>query len=196
MNYAQRRRFLWLILLAGLGLIAIVANATTMVHLQFAELVQYASAIARVHCIGSESRMENGEIWTDTQFRVMNREKGTLAEIIVVRQPGGKLLGLRSRVDGSPEFRQGEEVFLFLLSRPGGKFNVVGWSQGTFRIRRNAQTGIETVTQDSAGIPAYNPESHQFETLGLRNLRAEILVERIRATLRSVNSSNPKPEAK
>ena len=85
MSYAQRRRFLWVLFLIGIALIAVVARATTLVHLRFQELVGYSSAIARVHCDGSDTRMENREIWTDTRFRVIQREKGYLPDQIVVR---------------------------------------------------------------------------------------------------------------
>ena len=40
MSFVQRRNFLWILFLAGILLIAIVANATTLVHLRFQELVR------------------------------------------------------------------------------------------------------------------------------------------------------------
>ncbi len=179
MSYAQRRNFLWFLFLVGILLIAIVANATTLVHLPFPQLVGYSSAIARVQCVGSDIRLEKGEIWTDTRFHVVEVEKGFLPSVIVVRQPGGKLQNLQSHVEDSPEFRPGEEVYLFLLGKPGKQFNVVGWAQGTFRIHRDLRTGLETVTQDSAEIPVYDPESQGFKKMGFRNLRIDAFVDRI-----------------
>lgn len=179
MNFAQRRRFLWVLFLIGIVLIAIVANATTLVHLRFQELVSYSSAIARVQCMGSDTRMENGEIWTDTRFRVIESQKGTLPATIVVRQPGGKLQNLHSHVEGTPEFRTGEEVFLFLSGKPGKQFNVVGWSQGTFRIHRDPRTGEESVTQDSAEMPVYDSEMQAFKKTGIKNVRTKSFVELI-----------------
>ncbi len=179
MSYKQRRKFLWVLFLAGLVLIAIVANATTLVHLPFPQLVGFSSAIARVQCIGSDIRIEKGEIWTDTRFHVLETEKGYLPSSIVVRQLGGKMQNLQSHVDASPEFRPGEELYLFLLGKPGKQFNVVGWAQGTFRIHRDFRTGLETVTQDSAEIPVYDPESQAFRKMGLKNLRVDSFVERI-----------------
>jgi hypothetical protein len=179
MSYTQRRGFLWVLFLAELALIAIVANATTLVHLRFEELVRYSTAIARLRCLGADIRLEKGEIWTDTRFRVIESEKGYLPATIIVRQPGGTFQNLHSRVDGSPQFQPAEEVYLFLLAKPGKPFNVVGWSQGTFRIHHDARTGVETVTQESAEIPVYNPESRGFEKLGMKNLRVQLLVERI-----------------
>jgi len=179
MSYAQRRNFLWVLFLLGTILIAIVANATSLVHLSFQELVSYSSAIARVQCMGSDTRLENGEIWTDTRFRVLESEKGYLPQTIVVHQPGGKMQNVESHVESSPEFRPGEEVFLFLFGKPGKRFNVVGWPQGTFRIHRNPRTGVESVSQDSAEIPVYDPVSQAFKKDGFRNLRTEAFVEKI-----------------
>ena len=176
----QRRRFPSLLLLAGLLLAAITARATTYVRLRFPDLVHYASAIARVRCVGADTRVENGEIFTDTRFHVLETEKGSLPASIVVRQPGGKFQHLVSHVEGAPEFRIGEEVYLFLWGRPGRQFYVLGWSQGTFRVHRDALSGKETVTQDSAEMPVFDPETHAFTKMGVKNLRIDVFQERVR----------------
>lgn len=180
MSYAPRRRFLWLLFFASILLIAVTAHATTLVRLHFPDLVHYASAIARVRCVGADTRVENGEIFTDTRFHVLETEKGSLPASIVVRQPGGKFQHLVSHVEGAPEFRAGEEVYLFLWGHPGRQFYVLGWSQGTFRVHRDALSGKETVTQDSAEIPIFDPEANAFTKMGVKNLRVAVFQERVR----------------
>ena len=177
---ALRRRFPWLPFLAGLFLVAMTAHATTLVRLRFPDLVHYASAIARLRCIGADVRVEDGEIYTDTRFHVLETEKGQLPASIVVRQPGGRFQHVISHVEGAPEFRVGEEVYLFLWGRPGRQFYVLGWSQGTFRVHRDALSGKETVTQDSAETPVFDPEAHAFTKMGVKNLRIEVFQERVR----------------
>lgn len=179
MSYVQRRRFLWVLFLVGVALVAIVANATTLARLQFYQLVQHSSAIARVRCLHADTRLENGEIWTDTAFEVVQHDKGYLPSVIVVRMPGGKLQHLDSHVDGVPEFRPGEEVFLFLSGQPGRQFYIVGWTQGTFRIRKNLHTGIEDVTQDSSDVPAFDPQVNKFTKAGVKNLRMDRFLEKL-----------------
>jgi len=179
-SHVQRRRFPWLPFLAGILLIAMTARATTYVRLRFPDLVHYASAIARLRCVGADTRVENGEIFTDTRFHVLETEKGQLPASIVVRQPGGKFQHLTSHVEGAPEFRIGEEVYLFLWGRPGRQFYVLGWSQGTFRVHRDALSGQETVTQDSAEMPVFDPETHAFTKMGVKNLRLDVFQERLR----------------
>ena len=90
---------------------------------------------------------------------------------------------LQSRVEGTPEFRVGEEAYLFLWgSSP--RFTVLGWSQGTFRIRKNARTRKETVTQDSAQTAIFDTQTKEFTQQGVRNLRIDIFREKIQAELR------------
>lgn len=179
MSYVARRRFLWVLFLIGLGLIAIVANATTLARLRFFQLVQHSSAIARLRCINSQTRLESGEIWTDTVFEVVHFDKGYLPSHIVVRTPGGNLQHLHSHVDDVPEFHPGEEVFLFLIGHPGTPFRIVGWTQGTFRIRKNFGTALETVTQDSADVPVFDPQTNQFTKTGIKNLRIDLFLEKL-----------------
>ena len=59
MSYVERRRFLWILLLAALALLAVVANATTLARIQFEELARQATAVARVRCLSAKSFWEN-----------------------------------------------------------------------------------------------------------------------------------------
>jgi hypothetical protein len=193
MSYQDRRRFLWVLFLIGLALIAIVSKTTTLSRLRFQELVRYSYSVARVRCVRSRTLMENGEIWTDVTFRVLWQSKGYLPGEIVVRQPGGKLLHLHSHVEGTPQFLPTEEVYLFLSGRPGRQFFIVGWTQGTFRIRHDPVSNIETVTQDSAEIPVFDPATETFTREGTKNLPAEIFEQRIqRETLRQAETNSTK----
>ena len=55
MSFVQRRRFLWILFLAGLALLAIAANATTLSRVRFEELANQATAISRrVLCLPGE----------------------------------------------------------------------------------------------------------------------------------------------
>jgi hypothetical protein len=183
MSFVQRRRFLWILFLAGLVLIAVVANATTLARLQFEDLVKQATAVARLRCLGAESRWENGEIWTDTLFEVVEQNKGLLPGLVTIRTLGGSVGNLHSRIEGVPAFREGEEAYVFLWGREGEPYRVLGWSQGTFRIARDARTGVETVTQDSAAAPIFDPRTREFRRGGIRNLPVAIFQLKLRKAL-------------
>jgi len=183
MSYAQRRRFLLLLFLAGLLLIGIAANATTFLRLDFSRLTRTATAVARLRCAASESFLENGQIWTDTRFAVLETDKGNLPSAITVRTPGGSAAGVTAHVEGAPRFRPGEEVFLFLLAAPGEPFRVLGWAQGTFRIARGPRGGSERLTQDSAALPVYDPARREFRAEGLRNVTVDEFRARVQRAL-------------
>ena len=71
MNYVQRRRFLWILFLGGLALLAVVASATTLSQLKLEDLALESTAVARLRCLGATSYWEQGEIWTETRFAVV-----------------------------------------------------------------------------------------------------------------------------
>ena len=183
MSFVRRRQFLWILFLVGLALLAVAANSTTLSRLRFEELVNRATAVARLRCLGAESRWENGEIWTDTRFEIVELNKGLLPGVVSVRMLGGSIGHLHARVEGVPAFHPGEEAYVFLWGQEGEPFRVLGWSQGTFRIRRDARTGVETVTQDSATAPVFDPRTRQFRHGGIRNLPVAVFQLKLRKAL-------------
>jgi hypothetical protein len=187
MSYVQRRRFLWILFLGGLALLAVAASATTLSRLKLEDLAQESTAVARLRCLSATSQWEHGEIWTETRFEVLQREKGVLPGIVTVRLLGGHVGHLHSHVDEVPAFRTGEEVYLFLWTREGEPYQVLGWSQGTFRIACNPQSGLEMVTQDSASAAIFGPQARAFRGAGIRNLPVAIFREKIHKALRQEN---------
>jgi hypothetical protein len=184
MSYAQRRRFLWILFLVGLALIAITASATTLSRLNLEDLALESTAVARLRGLGATSFWDQGEIWTETRFAVLEREKGVLPGVITVRTLGGRVGNLNSHVDEVPAFQRGEEVYLFLWSREGEPYGVLGWSQGTFRILRDSRSGLELVSQDSAAAAIFDPRAKTFRRGGIRNLPVAIFRERLHKFLR------------
>ena len=183
MSFVERRRFLWALLLVVLALLAVVANATTLARMRFEELARQAIAVARLRCLSTKSFWENGEIWTDARFAVVEQAKGLLPAIVNVRTLGGTIGNLHSRVEDAPAFRPGEEAYLFLWGRNDEPLRVLGWSQGAFRIARDARTGIETVTQDSATASVFDRQARQFVHLGVRNLPVTVFQKKLRKAL-------------
>jgi len=184
MSFAERRRFLWILFLIGAALTgAVAAMGTTLVAMPFEELATRATAVARLRCVGTHSFVEDGEIWTETQFETVAAHKGLLGKLVVVRMPGGKANGLHTRVDGVPEFAMGEEVYLFLWTGRDGGLRVLGWTQGTFRIQRDERTGNETVTQDSSNGAVFDAKTKTFRREGIREMSVAKFEEKLRAAL-------------
>jgi len=183
MSFVERRRFLWILFLLGLALLAAVANATTFARMSFEDLARRATAIARVRCASVQSKWQDGEIWTETQFQVVEQSKGSLPASVTVRMLGGTVGHLTSHVEGVPTFHAGEEAYLFLWAREGEPYRVLAWSQGTFRIARDTRAGTETVTQDSAATPIFDPQTKQFRRSGVQNLPVQAFQSKLRKAL-------------
>jgi len=190
MSFVQRRRFLWICFFTALALLALTAafaNATTLARLRFQDLAQKSTAVARLRCLGSAFHWDRGELFTETRFEVLDRNKGLLPGVVTVRTIGGTSGHLHSHVDGVPLFRSGEEVYLFLWEKPGEPYRVLGWAQGTFRISRNEPSGVETVTQDSALAPMFDPRTRTFRHGGIRKLPVPIFQLKLRKALEETN---------
>jgi len=185
MSDHDRKQFLWMIFLIGLVMLAlaVMANATTLARLQFDELAAQANAIARVRCLDAMSHWKSGEIWTRTDFLVVETKKGTLPQIVEVEMPGGIVGHLHARVEEVPSFAPGEAAYLFLWATPEGTYRILGWSQGAFRIRKDSATGLENVTQDSASAPLFDPITRQFRHGGIRNLPVPVFELKLKRAL-------------
>jgi hypothetical protein len=175
----KRRKILWMTIAVALCL-ALSAAATTIVKMDLDGLTSAAQVVARGRCVASETRLDGGYIWTFTTFEVSETLKGSAARQISVRLLGGKVGHMKATVDGVPQFRPGEEVFLFLEPTREGDLSVTSWVQGTFRVRRDAQTGQESVTQDSAAFAVFDPATRQFKANGVRHMPVEMFRQRVR----------------
>jgi len=158
-------------------------HATTLARLSLDQLAAAADATARLRCTGAQSRWENGQIWTVTSFDVMETMKGALPARITVRLPGGRVGHLTTTVDGTPKFNTADEAVVFLERSRAGEFSVAAWVEGTFRIRRDPRTGLETVTQDSSNFAVFDAATRTFHTEGIRRMPMEQFRERVAAAV-------------
>ena len=186
--HSWRLHLRWSFPLAVLFFILAPANATTLAKLHLYELLEKATALARLRCLGSEFFWDKGEIWTNTRFEVLGQLKGRLQGRVVVRMLGGKLGHLNSRVEGAPAFQPGEEVYLFLWGPATENLGIVGWGQGTFRLRRDKQTGMETVIQDSTETLVFDALTREYSQSEIQNMPLPEFLEKLRKELARSNS--------
>jgi hypothetical protein len=145
-------------------------RATTLKRMSVADLSRAAHVVIRARCVTNSTRWDAGEIWTFTTFDVEETWKGSAPAQITVRLLGGSAGNFTSTVSGVPRFSPGEEVILFLERTPAQDYSIVSWMQGTFRIAHNSTTGEESVTQDTAAFPVFDPASRNFEATGIRKM--------------------------
>ncbi len=182
MSFVKRRQFLWILFFVGIALAAVVANATTLARLNFDQLAQQSTAVARLRCLSAESYWAGGEIWTETRFQVIERHKGVLTDVVTVRMLGGRVGNIYSHVEGVPVFRAGEEAYLFLWGKEGEPYRVLGWSLGTFRIEINKRDGTGKVTQQSASTN-FDPRTHEFHHEGIRDVPLDVFRDKLQKAL-------------
>jgi hypothetical protein len=169
MRMKMRMEIRMLLILAAIPIVTPL-RATTLARLSLDQLAAAADDVARVRCVSSGSRWENGAIWTVTTFDVVETMKGILPTQVTVRLPGGRVGHLMATVDGTPKFNPGGESIVFLERSRSGGFSVAGWVEGTFRIARDRATGRETVTQDSSAFAVFDPATRSFITEGVRRM--------------------------
>jgi hypothetical protein len=159
--------------------------ATTLARLSLDQLAQAADTVARVRCTEAASYVQDGTVWTRTQFTVIEPLKGAPPAQVTVRLPGGRAGGVFVVVEAAPRFRPGEESVLFLERTSTREYSVTGWALGTFRVRRNARTGEETVTQDSSGLAVFDVAARRFIIEGVRDLPLREFRRRLAVAFRS-----------
>jgi len=67
--------------------------------------------------------------------------KGARPTSVSILQLGGVVDGVRVTVSGALNWRDGEEVLLFLEPYTNGSYQVSGFSQGKFEVERDPETG-------------------------------------------------------
>jgi hypothetical protein len=182
MQINMRIKMQVLLIVVALAVTATV-RATTLARLSIEQMAVAADHVARVRCAASESRWENGAIWTVTTFAVVESMKGNLPPQVQVRLPGGRVGHLTASVDGTPKFSPGDDAIVFLERTPAGEYSVTAWVEGTFRISRELRTGRETVTQDSSVFAVFDPATRAFRTEGVRQMPVEQFRARVASAI-------------
>ena len=127
------------LVLMGLLMSPSLVQATTLVHANLDRLVQEARRIvvARVTAVESK-RDEHGLPATYVTLEVGSRLKGEIEDKATVKIFGLQnplTDGLVHRIPGTPFYRPGQELVLFLIAdSPLGFTNTVGLAQGAFYV--------------------------------------------------------------
>jgi hypothetical protein len=124
----------------GLGLgTASPALGTVMVEVPLDRMISDADAIivGSVESHRTDRAVENGRqaVYTATRVRVQTWLKGHGGSTTEIVERGGSWQGIESRVAGVPEYREGDEVVVFLFRDPLGRYRTYGMLQGRFFVR-------------------------------------------------------------
>lgn len=139
-----------IVLLAAILCCAGTASSTTYVLPDDDNLIIGARAIITGKVLSIGSRLdEQDRIFTYITVRVQEVLKGQISRRrIVLKQAGGQVGNRGSVIFGSPEFKIGEQVLLYLGTWPDGSLRVHQLMLGKFSITVDPQTGNKYVTRD------------------------------------------------
>jgi hypothetical protein len=128
--------------------LSVALHATVILPIEFRELVATAPVIVHGHVVDVRSEWVDGRraIETFVTVSVADYLKGNLGESVTFKVPGGQLGRYRTIFVGAPEFREGDEVVLFLQHSGPAYPYIIGLSQGAFRVVADARTGRRMVT--------------------------------------------------
>jgi len=119
-------------------------SATQIVVLSPREMADNSALVLSGRVAGTESYWngEHTKIFTRTTIIVDETYKGEHSPRIELIQLGGIVGNVKVTVEGALQWKEGEEVLLFL--EPYGsasQYQVAGLSQGRFEIERDPETG-------------------------------------------------------
>ncbi len=135
------------LLLAGLASISATSQATTLPYKNLQQLAAEADGIV----IGTVRTVQTvalspGDIHTYVTLQAQDLISGQLNQRELVLKLQGGFDGKQGlQIDGAPQFTAGERVLVFVQGNGRDLVPFVGWSQGVFRIVRDAQSGEDTV---------------------------------------------------
>jgi len=128
-------------------------TSALMVRKSIEELTSEADSIliGKVKKIESQWNEEKTLIYTYVTISVKQHTKTLLGvgevQEIIVKVRGGEVGGIGLKVSDTPQFREGEEVFLFLRMEKLPLFSVAGLFQGKYTIEegrvKNRILGLE-----------------------------------------------------
>lgn len=95
-------------------------------------MIAQSTAIVRAKVTGSYAIRRGPVIYTYYSIQTTEQLKGPKPSVVAV--PGGTLNNLRQTFPGAPELKAGDEFVFFLWTGSSGVTQIMGLTQGLFRI--------------------------------------------------------------
>jgi hypothetical protein len=168
-------------------LLAAPAFATVLADLSIEDMAFDSDAIVigRVVHVGTRLELGGGhaEPWTVTTIRAERFLAGgeTGSGTVVIEERGGTLQdGSGMRVAGTPEYREGERVLVFLKKDPAGRFRTYGMVMGRFVLRASVDGPTRAVRDmDDVALAHWSNGQMQVAHGGVEELALDDLLARI-----------------
>jgi hypothetical protein len=176
----NRARWAAALAFAGIALLGVnLAGATTVQKFTVSDLAKKSESIVLARVEDETARMDEGtkEIYTYVTLRVIEGVKGSKRsdsaknpkggeEFITIRQLGGAYGKYISVVPGTPTFRKGEEVVVFLSQKDRAGYPwVMGLQQGKYSVT-TGEDGLKQVRNDMDGLSVMDVNGTATEVKG------------------------------
>jgi hypothetical protein len=149
-------------------------NAATLERLSLEDMSQKSTIIVRAVVQGpGMSAQHSRVIFSHYQLQVTEVWKGSVGASVDVAVPGGTWNGLRESYAGAPVFNLGKEYVFFLWTSKHGVTQIIGLSQGLFRVDSGGQAFRPATTEmllDHNGKPVTGTDM----TMPLASLRSQV----------------------
>lgn len=135
------------------ALVALPAFSTVAVLASDADLTRSSRVILEGKILSGMSQWEGDVIYSYVEVSVDRVLKGRLAgSTVVVKQMGGTVGEVSWILHGSPVFKKGERVLLFLDTWDDGALRVAHLFMGKYDVVRDAKTGKTRAVRRSEGV--------------------------------------------
>jgi len=184
---------------ASVGFTSGSLSATTLQRLDLPEMIEKSTSIVRARVVSSSGITRHGDVFTIYKLEVLEQWKQTghnapphnaSTEVAV---PGGVAGGIRQIVSGAPTLRAGDEYVLFLWQGKSGLTQLMGLTQGLFRVVSVA--GPERAYEDAEAVQAAATEQ-MLDAAG-RPVRPDAMsfkLSALRARVAGTSPANNTPE--
>lgn len=166
----------WLTGLLAFGLN--LAHSATLERLSLDEMISKSTAIVRGRVTGSSAAMRGAIIYTSYSIQVAEQLKGAAQSFVTVAVPGGVANNRRQTFAGAPELKAGDDFVFFLWTGKSGTTQIIGLTQGLFRLSATT-TGDAVATRPASAELMLDratgePVRDQAVVMNLSDLRAHI----------------------
>lgn len=144
------------VLVAAALLLSVVVSATLATQVIYRSPRQLGEVSAlvvdgKVSSVRSYWNDSHTKIFTEAVVSVNGAHKGDAGSTVRIVQLGGVVGNVRMTVHGALQWRQDEEVLLFLEPSIPGAYQVAGLFQGMYKIERDQRSGKAYVVNTSHG---------------------------------------------
>jgi hypothetical protein len=185
---------------AAVFLLPAPSQATTLLKMSIEEMSVEADAVITGEVTGVQSawRSDQTTIDTTTTVKVAECIAGPCTDEMKLMHRGGTVGDNTLYIPGMPQFKQGQNVLLFLRKDPEGRqgvWAVFGMCQGMFVIEKDAKDGkLYAQQQGGAALAGPGPTG----TIGILpdQKPARILLKKLIARIKKAVSAAEKGEGK